>query len=126
MDTTSDIRRKNLEILINEAGGAARLAGKLGKSRSQLSQLTGNNPFRGLGSKLSREIEIKLNLEIGWMDMPHDLMSGETRKFIEKWEKLPPALRKQVENYVDLQIDSIEEESEEENTDFSRIRRDRE
>ena len=123
MDTTSDIRRKNLEILVNEAGGIARLAEKLGKSMSQLSQLTGENPVRALGPKLTREIEVRLDLEIGWMDMSHDLLSKQTRRFIEKWEQLPPALRKQVENYVDLQIDSIDEEREEEITDFSKIRK---
>jgi len=64
-------RKKNLTLLIKKWGGATRLAEKLDRSLSQISQLTGTSPRPNIGHRLARSIEKKLELPEGWMDQDH-------------------------------------------------------
>ena len=75
----ADVRRANLELLIEAYETIAQLNKVLGKPRtdSSLSQIrnqtinTVNHCSRQMGSKFAREIEKKLNLPKNWMDIDH-------------------------------------------------------
>lgn len=64
----AEIRRDRLRQAANELGGPAKLAAKLKKSDSQISQLIGKNPTRNIGRGLAREIEATLELGKWWLD----------------------------------------------------------
>lgn len=69
MRSTYEQRRENLRTLAREWGGPTSLAKKLGHSNgSYLAQLIGPNPSREVSEKTAREVEVKLNLPLGWMD----------------------------------------------------------
>lgn len=76
----SDIRRENLNYLIEQYGSIANLNVTLGRKRKDgtLSQIRNSainsltQKPRSMGSFLAREIEKKLNLAHGWMDVEHD------------------------------------------------------
>ena len=69
MKSTYDQRRENLRALTKQWGGPTSLARKLGHSNgSYLAQLIGPHPSRDISEKVAREIEIKLNLPVGWLD----------------------------------------------------------
>lgn len=72
MKSTYEQRRENLRALTKEWGGPTSLARKLGHSNgSYLAQLIGPHPSRDISEKVAREIEIKLNLPVGWLDSEH-------------------------------------------------------
>ncbi|MCZ6803261.1 MAG: hypothetical protein O7D86_04825 [Proteobacteria bacterium] len=120
MDTTTNIRRKNLRFLVKKEGGITRLAEKLSKSKSHLSQLTSSGASRGMGARLAREIERRLNLGMGWMDISHNKGSNG---ILGKWDKLPDDIKSQIEGYIDWQLEIMEDEvnadADDEDTDFS-------
>lgn len=82
MKTSTEIRRENLNILIERYGSIANLNGQLGRNRKDatLSQIrkgsvhSGTGRPRIMGDTMAREIETKLSLGYGWMDADH---SGE-------------------------------------------------
>lgn len=79
MKTVSEIRRENLVFLIEMYGSIAKLNLVLGRGRKDgtLSQIknrainSASGAKRNMGNVLAREIEKKLNLELGWMDEEH-------------------------------------------------------
>ncbi len=76
-----EIRLNNLEILITEAGSAARVAKMAGTSESYLSQVrrkmrTQNGTPRGLGNELASKLETGLGKPTGWMDELHEAEFG--------------------------------------------------
>lgn len=79
MKTCKEIRHENLLKLIDQIGSTQKLADRLGKTHSQISQLKNKSPnsrtgkARGIGDDAAREIEITLGLETGWMDHEHSL-----------------------------------------------------
>jgi SOS-response transcriptional repressor LexA len=71
------VRLNNLEILIAEAGSAAKVAQLAGTSESYLSQVrrqmrSQNGTPRGLGNELAAKLEKGLGKPDGWMDEPHE------------------------------------------------------
>lgn len=64
----AEVRRNRLRKVAKDLGGPAKLAQKVEKSESQISQLIGKNPTRNVGRGLAREIETTLNLEKWWLD----------------------------------------------------------
>lgn len=71
------IRLKNLEILIREAGSAARLARLAGTNSSYLSQVRNQLPTkkgtpRGIGDDLATKLERAMKKAPGWMDEDHE------------------------------------------------------
>lgn len=62
------VRRANLELLKNESGSMTALADSLGRDQGQISKLV--NGTLDMGDKLARDIEKKLELESGWLDIP--------------------------------------------------------
>lgn len=77
MKTCKEIRHENLLFLINRFDTIQALADKLGKSHAQVSQLknkstnSATGKVRGIGDEQAREIELKLGLEVGWLDHQH-------------------------------------------------------
>lgn len=71
------VRLRNLELLIAEAGSAAKLARKAGTSASYLSQVrrqlrTNTGKPRSLGDELADKLERAMDKPRKWMDEPHD------------------------------------------------------
>lgn len=122
--TTTDVRRNNLRMLIREAGGTDRIAKKLKLGKRELGQITNLNGECRIGSWLARDIENRLGIETGWLDMSHEYLPHEARSIARKWLILPTALQDQIESYIDLQIDSLRFElkaTQDDKTDFSKI-----
>lgn len=70
------IRLNNLELLIVEAGSAAKLAGLAGTNSSYLSQVRRQMPTkkgtpRSIGDDLAGKLEQGMGKYEGWMDEPH-------------------------------------------------------
>jgi SOS-response transcriptional repressor LexA len=73
---SNQIRLHNLEVLIAEAGSAAKLARSAGTNSSYLSQVrnqlpTKNGTPRSIGNELAEKLERAMNKSQGWMDTPH-------------------------------------------------------
>jgi hypothetical protein len=64
-----EIRRENLRAVAARLGGNAKLAVATGKSDSQISQIIGTNPTRGIGDELAREMEESLELDKFALDL---------------------------------------------------------
>lgn len=67
MDSKS-IRYANTRILVDQVGGITNFALKIKKSQSQTSQFAGENPIKGIGNKVAREIESVFGKPHGWLD----------------------------------------------------------
>ena len=70
------IRLKNLELLIAEAGSAAKLAERVGTNSSYISQVrrqmrTKKGTPRGIGDDLAGKLERGMGKHEGWMDESH-------------------------------------------------------
>ena len=70
------IRYKNARMLVRECGGISAFADKLGKQQSQVSAIAGENPIKGIGPKIARQIESAFRKPEGWMDVPQWGMSN--------------------------------------------------
>lgn len=75
------VRLQNLELLIAEAGSAAKLARIVGTNSSYLSQVRNQMPTkkgtpRGVGDDLAEKLERGMAKPEGWMDEPH----GDTQE----------------------------------------------
>ncbi len=71
------VRIRNLELLITEAGSAAKLARIVGTNSSYLSQVRHQMPTkkgtpRGVGDDLAEKLERGMDKPAGWMDEPHE------------------------------------------------------
>lgn len=71
------VRLQNLELLIAEAGSAAKLARIAGTNSSYLSQVRNQMPTkkgtpRGVGDDLAEKLERGMGKPIGWMDESHE------------------------------------------------------
>lgn len=75
--TIDSIRRQNLKTLSLESGGIGRLAERLSKDQSQVSQWINASPDsrtgkpRGIRSSTCRDIELRLGKPLGWLDVNH-------------------------------------------------------
>lgn len=69
MTNLQNVRKANLEILIEKYGNKRSLERETGTSAGYLSHVTGGR--RELGEILCRRIEAALNLKEGWMDQRH-------------------------------------------------------
>lgn len=77
-----EIRRLNLQILVDQHKTIAALADHTGIAAAYLSQIlnkspSSNNTPRGMGNATSRKIEEKCGKPNGWMDSLHDETGGE-------------------------------------------------
>lgn len=77
LKTQNEIRRKNLEALVEQAGGQTKLADKCGLNQTYISQILANR--RPLGERSARNLEKRLGLPVFSLDksndvvLPHDL-----------------------------------------------------
>lgn len=86
----SEIRKKNIAILVKRFGSEAELNTALGRRRTDSmfyqikygTKLPSGRP-RSLGTRMAREIEEKLGLDIGWMDTDHSTKTDFFEKDIE-------------------------------------------
>ena len=122
--TTTEIRRNNLRLLLREAGGTERIAKKLKMGSRELENIASLNNQCRIGSWLARDIENRLGIETGWLDMSHEYLPHEARSLARKWLILPSELQNQIRDYIDLQINSLRFElkaTQEDKTDFSKV-----
>lgn len=100
MRTIKDIRRSNLEYVINTrySGIANRLAVDAGLHQAQIARvfLTGDSR-RDIGDKLARKIEAGANLPEGWLDQEHAAADA----ILAKLSQLDVEQRKAVESLID-------------------------
>ena len=92
------IRLENLEILISEAGSAARLARLANTSASYLSQvrhqlITQKGTARSVGDALANKLEQAMGKPQGWMDAPQDYVEEPETGAEYSTDKSPPDLR---------------------------------
>jgi len=72
------IRYRNAKHLRDSAGGVTNFGNKIERSQAQASSIVGDNPIKGIGSKMARHIEDRFNLPAGWLDVPHhELWAGD-------------------------------------------------
>jgi hypothetical protein len=77
MKTIDQIRRDNLQALVDEYGSAAAVVSAIGCSASQFSQWlnasqnSGTGKPRGIATASCRRIEKATNKPVGWMDKEH-------------------------------------------------------
>lgn len=77
MKTIDQIRRENLTILRDECGGVGKLAERLERGVSQVSQWlnaslnSATGKPRNMNDETCRYIEEKMGKQRGWMDAPH-------------------------------------------------------
>lgn len=102
MMTNAEIRRRNLDVLISEAGGVSKFAEVLQKDVAQVSQWRNaslnskTKRPRGISDDMCREFERLFNRETGWMDHYHPDAPNEMievtpneRKLIERYRASP-------------------------------------
>jgi hypothetical protein len=110
MQTIDEIRRANLEILIEENGTQDKVA-ELGlTSPVYLSQLRNQTPdtktgkLRQMGDPTARKLEAGCGKERGWMDNPHAPMSYRQaliNNVVTAMEKMPDHQILQTQRIVD-------------------------
>lgn len=67
----NEIRRENLKVMIEQAGGRQKFITKSGKNDAQVSQLLSTKPgSRNIGTRLARDLEEKCGYDKGFMDQP--------------------------------------------------------
>lgn len=92
------IRVQNLELLITEAGSAAKLARIVGTNSSYLSQVRNQMPTRkgtprGVGDDLAEKLELGMGKPAGWMDEPHEDLSSSSADSSEMNASTGPDIR---------------------------------
>lgn len=123
MKTCKEIRHQNLLTLIEKSGTIQAFADKLGKSHAQISQIknksanSSTGKVRGIGDEQAREIEKKLDLEIGWMDHDHsDTHVSDLLPMVKNGEAVyneEELKYKKIENLINVLFEKPKEELDE-------------
>lgn len=77
MSTVKEIRRENLQVLVERYGSMKKLNEELGRKDNTLTQILNESVHsetgskKQMGDKVARGIEEKLSLGYGWMDADH-------------------------------------------------------
>lgn len=82
MKSMREIRKDNLELLIEQYGSIKNLSEHLGKAPALLSQIRCGRV--GMGEKLSREIEAKLSLVDYFLDQDRTILEDPVEELINK------------------------------------------
>lgn len=88
MISVKEIRRENLQLLVERHGSMKKLNELLGRRDNTLTQILNQsvNSVTGqkkqMGDKVAREIETKLSLGYGWMDADHSAEPIEDKNLI--------------------------------------------
>jgi hypothetical protein len=70
MDVT-EIRRRNVSLLIDQSGGPTEFGRRIERDQAQVSQWTSAANPKPIGGRLARHIESKVGQSDGWLDAPH-------------------------------------------------------
>lgn len=73
------IRYTNARRLVSQSGGITAFANKIDKSQSQASQIAGENPIKGIGDKVAKQIEQAFGLPVGWLDRSPESATAENQ-----------------------------------------------
>lgn len=98
MTTIKQIRLVNLLRLSNERTFIKDFCSEVGISPAYYSQLT--HGIKGIGGKVARQIEERLGLEPGWMDVDHDADKTDTSALAAAIKQLPEHLIEPVKNLI--------------------------
>lgn len=132
MKTVEETRRDRLQMLVNRFGGEkdgmANLCEALGMARNNTAGLTrilnanvrhdrDGDPYE-MGSKKAREIEVKLDLPVGWMDTPPTLTEqyGESAP-LDKLATLMAAMEPEMQYKVVRMVAALAQPNEATNGD---------
>lgn len=66
----STIRKRNIELLVEQFGGPTEFGRMIERDQAQVSQWTSDTKPKPIGGRLARHIESKLGKPNGWMDAP--------------------------------------------------------
>ncbi|MCP4597829.1 hypothetical protein [Neptuniibacter sp.] len=94
--TIREIRYHNARLIQEACGGQLVVIDILGKSQSQVSSIMGDNPSKGIGNKIARQIEKVFGLPGAWLDVWHKTAPAYDpvdRKFIVEKRIVTPELR---------------------------------
>jgi len=69
VDKVYIVRMDNLRRFVDESSSQSDLAKTLGVSDGFISQIIGKNPSRRIGEKLARQMEERLAIGYGWLDV---------------------------------------------------------
>lgn len=91
-----EVRLRNLELLVAEAGSAVQLARRAGTSESYLSQVrrglpTPKGTARAVGDALAHKLEEAMGKPGGWMDERHPAVPATSRASRSRRHPLGPA-----------------------------------
>jgi hypothetical protein len=125
MKVVEDVRRERLQELRVRFGTLAALNRQLGRldRDATLGQYLNKSvdsrtkKVKGMGSALAREIEEKLNLEVGWMDTDPDLVAGQAPAWpfanldYGRFERLTAEQRIEIQGVLRERIERFEDES---------------
>lgn len=100
MKAIEQIRRENLDRLVNEHGGQAELARTVRKDKNQINQWLGRAGSRNLSAGSARQIEERLHLPKGWMDQDRDAIDLASQATTLDPEKLQASIE-----FVEKQFD---------------------
>ncbi|MFA5920097.1 MAG: hypothetical protein WC856_02250 [Methylococcaceae bacterium] len=98
MKTIKQIRLINLIRLANQRHLIKEFCAEVDLSPAYYSQIT--HGLKGIGTKVARQIESKLNLEPGYMDIDHDAGSDDSSALAAVINKLPAHLMEQVKGLI--------------------------
>lgn len=112
MSTVAEIRRANLNLLLQEVGEGrgdaaklARLTGVAAPIISQLRRLTRytNGTERAMGDDIARKLEKGMGKPHGWMDHPHDTTrSRDEVEFLRMYRALTDEQREHLAATAEL------------------------
>ncbi len=112
METIADVRRANLNLLLDECGSGrgsaatlSRLTGVPAPMISQLRRVTyyPNGVERTMGDDVARQLEKGMKKKTGWMDHPHDVTrDADELDHLQNWRLLTPEQREHVAATVKL------------------------
>jgi hypothetical protein len=112
MTTIAQVRRANLNLLLQEVGegrgAAAKLATITGVKAPIISQLRRvtyypNGVERTMGDDVARQLERHMAKPVGWMDHPHESTHGEDEAmFLRMYRALTPEQREELARLAGL------------------------
>jgi len=107
--TIEEIRRRNLELLIEEFGSQAAVAYTCKTSVSYISQIISrfsrkrDGKIAELGTKFARVLETGCNKPLGWMDVSHEVDSEEI-ELVQLYDKMNDEMREVLLNHARLMV----------------------
>jgi hypothetical protein len=103
MDNIKELRKANLRSLINSRydGKISRMAEAIDRQPAYLSRIYSDDPrhVRHIGENMARDIEGKLNIQAGWLDINHTQDHPQAKyrhkgeMIADRWNEIPDLIR---------------------------------